>query len=618
MIAGLLEGAAFLAARVQLKLKHEFPEFTGKPARATGPELSRADALGDAGQGRAALRRPGAARRQEASRAAPISTRPTASANATSPADYRLCRRHRALAIRYRRAPNISRLPGALQALGIPVGGDVIAGLRLSLTHRIAARLDDEPSDADSRSQAGNLVRRLPRDRTCRSICRRRVRRDRALRAAVRRTASASTSAISTSSAIRWSTPCPHDCMQQIGFDEDDALFPNDNRVFRGFELLREYFMFPRKFLGFDLTGLARRDAAAAQQIGRHRFRIRRSHHSRLAAAVRAENVRALHGAGDQPVRKDQRPHSRSSQISTNTTSFPTAAAISIRAAPGPRSLCPLSGRARTRCRCARSIRPRSTGRRDRSTGFITPSVACRGGAPSKRKHYGASSDYTGTDMFLSLRRARRSSGRSAVAELSVRALCSNRHLTEHLPVGEGGADFRLLDDTSARSRVRRRPDAAARAGGRAVAQPQRDRQQRRGDLAADQHAEPQPSRPGRTRRRARTPAALREMLSMFADLLDSATERKIRGIRSVDSRPVVRRMRERTGSGAARGTRDHRDARREGVRGQRRVPARARSWSAFSPNTRRFNTFTQTVIRTPERGEIMRWPPRMGTRRPL
>src|SRR3954447_23554337 len=28
MIGGVLEGAAFLAARVQLKLKHEFPEFT--------------------------------------------------------------------------------------------------------------------------------------------------------------------------------------------------------------------------------------------------------------------------------------------------------------------------------------------------------------------------------------------------------------------------------------------------------------------------------------------------------------------------------------------------------------------------------------------------------------
>src|SRR6201991_3197322 len=29
MISGLLQGTAFLAARVQLKLKHEFPEFTG-------------------------------------------------------------------------------------------------------------------------------------------------------------------------------------------------------------------------------------------------------------------------------------------------------------------------------------------------------------------------------------------------------------------------------------------------------------------------------------------------------------------------------------------------------------------------------------------------------------
>ena len=30
------------------------------------------------------------------------------------------------------------------------------------------------------------------------------------------------------------------------------------------------------------------------------------------------------------------------------------------------------------------------------------------------------------------------------------------------------------------------------------------------------------------------------------------------------------------------------------------------------------FNHFTQTVIRSVDRGEIMRWPPRMGLRRPL
>ena len=36
----------------------------------------------------------------------------------------------------------------------------------------------------------------------------------------------------------------------------------------------------------------------------------------------------------------------------------------------------------------------------------------------------------------------------NSVAELSARALCSNRHLPEYLPVGPGGADFKLLDQS--------------------------------------------------------------------------------------------------------------------------------------------------------------------------
>ena len=51
-----------------------------------------------------------------------------------------------------------------------------------------------------------------------------------------------------------------------------------------------------------------------------------------------------------------------------------------------------------------------------------------------------------------------------------------------------------------------------------------------------------------------RSGQALREILSLFADLSDSATERSIRGMRSVDSRPIVRRIRQRSGFGAARG----------------------------------------------------------------
>jgi type VI secretion system protein ImpG len=114
-----------------------------------------------------------------------------------------------------------------------------------------------------------------------------------------------------------------------------------------------------------------------------------------------------------------------------------------------------------------------------------------------------------------------------------------------------------------------------------------------------------------------RNAEALRETLAMFADMNDAVTERRIRGIRSVDSRPVTRRVRERSGVGTARGaeitvTIDERAFEGSGVFLLGAVLDRY--FVLYSA----FNHFTQTVIRSVERGEIMRWPPRMGARGPL
>jgi len=110
---------------------------------------------------------------------------------------------------------------------------------------------------------------------------------------------------------------------------------------------------------------------------------------------------------------------------------------------------------------------------------------------------------------------------------------------------------------------------------------------------------------------------ALKEMLSMFGELSDSATERKIRGVRSVDSRPVVRRIRQHGGIGAARGTEitvtlDEKSFEGSGVFLLGAVLDRF--FAVYSG----FNHFSQTVIRSLERGDVMRWPPRMGIRKPL
>jgi len=110
---------------------------------------------------------------------------------------------------------------------------------------------------------------------------------------------------------------------------------------------------------------------------------------------------------------------------------------------------------------------------------------------------------------------------------------------------------------------------------------------------------------------------ALRETLSMFAEMTDAATERRVRGIRNVDSRPITRRVRQRSGVGAARGieitvTVDEKAF--EGTGAFLLGAVLERYFAEYSA----FNHFTQTVIRSVERGEIMRWPPRMGLRRAL
>jgi type VI secretion system protein ImpG len=202
------------------------------------------------------------------------------------------------------------------------------------------------------------------------------------------------------------------------------------------------------------------------------------------------------------------------------------------------------------------------------------------------------------------------------VAELSVRALCSNRHLTAHLPIGESGADFRLLDNSDL--------DVVCASGPTPPRGPVVGHHRSRGETAfagavtwrlvnmlSVNHL-------GLVERGAGNGGqSLKEILSMFADLSDSAIERRIRGIRSVDSQPVIRRMRERSGSGIARGTEVTVTVDEKAFEGSGAFLLGAildRFFAEYSA----LNHFTQTVIRSNERGEIMRWPTRVGSRRPL
>ncbi len=182
MIAGLLEGAAFLAARVQLKIKSEFPSSPRRCSTRLLPDYPRADPLGDLiGEGAALQRRQSEGRHALSARGAYV--------------DAVYLEQQRRVSCRYRLCGDLAIWPlhleaaqyypaaGPLQALGLEIGAGRGGGCACrSGTGR--------PTGWKTTSRASSRPARrfiLPRDDACRSTCSaREVDSGPALRAALR------------------------------------------------------------------------------------------------------------------------------------------------------------------------------------------------------------------------------------------------------------------------------------------------------------------------------------------------------------------------------------------------------------------------------------------------
>ncbi len=609
MIAGLLEGAAFLAARVQLKLKHEFPEFTNNLLEQLVPDYLAPTPSALLVRAQPPFEDPALRDGQTIPRGAYLE------------AVYR--EQDRQVACRFRLTSKITLLPfeitGAdyfaspapLQALGVPVGADALAGLKISLTHRSAARIEDEPSDAEAAERPdlwfdGCRVNELPfhflgpeQDAT-------------ALYEQIFAGAIGVYFRCLDCFGDPIVVPAGLETIEQLGFRDDEALFPKNDRIFSGFEWLREYFIFPRKFLGFRLIGLRNILARLASRNVdviisfkelNPRLQVAVTPHMFTLFAAPAINLfektvdrvqiksnqHEYHIVPDRSRYLDYEPHRLLSVFAHYRGGADAAPVRPLYSAEVE------SGNRRSLSYAIRRMPRRRTARENK---------------------YGASSDYIGTDMFIALVDGARVDEDSQVTELSVTALCSNRHLTELLPVGQGGADFRLIDNTAidlhcVAGPTRPREPIVAQLRSRGESAYAGKVTWRLINLLSLNHL-------GLVERGAgRNAQALRETVSMFADLSDSATERRIRGLRSVDSRPVVRRIRQAGGVGVARGvevtvTIDEKAFEGSGIFLIGAILDR------FYCEYAGFNHFTQTVIRSVDRGEIMRWPVRAGLRRPL
>jgi len=605
MISGLLEGSAFLAARVQLKLKHEFADFTTNLIDQLTPQYLAptpsfllteiAPKFGDPAlrEGRMIPR------------------------GAYFEATYREL--ERSVACRFSLAAPTTlwpfdlvkaeylTSPAPLQAL-LPASGVVAAaGLRLQFNVRAAARREDEPSEEEATKKPEFWASR------CKTKSLRfhligpeadAIALYEQMFARLRGVYFRRLDSFGDPVALRGDPQM----VSQIGFGENEALIPNDLRLFRGFDTLREYLAFPRKFLGFDLGGLdkimPRLDAKTFDVI----FAFDEVN-PRLAAAVRPEAfslyaataVNLFEKTLDRiPVKSNaheylvvaDRSHPLDYEVNRLLSVF-----AHIPGAAEKASVAPLysaaAGLSRTGlCYTVRRLPRRRT---------------------SHEARFGRKSDYTGTEMFLSLGQPADADDALRVTEISLRALCTNRHLADRLPVGQGGADFRLLDDVTLEMRCLfgptrpREPPMTAMAGKIEAAST--------GEIAWRLINMLSLNHLGLVDRGPEEGAvALRETLMLFADLSDGATERRIRGVRSLQAKPIVRRIRTAQGAAAARGlelTLLIDDKAFEGSGAFLIGAALDRFFAEYVA----INHFTQTVVRTTERGEIMRWPPRLGLR---
>ena len=403
------------------------------------------------------------------------------------------------------------------------------------------------------------------------------------------------------SSKADWVQILPEARVGPVGFADDQALLPHGPRSFQGYRYLQEYFAFPERFLQVEVTGLGpgiRRceegevdvvvlfDAPSPALEGG----LDSSHFSLFCTPAinlfekRADRIHLTEKRAEYHLVPDRsRPQDFEVYSVTAVTGF------------GANN------------QDKREFRPfyaiRDTDGPDDGGAFYTLSREPRM-LSSRQRNHGPRSSYIGSEVFISLVDGHEAPFGADLRQLSITTVCTNRDLPLHMPLGSGRTDFTL--ETGA-------PVAAIRC----VAGPTR----------------PQPSRAYRDiawqlishlslnylslADGADGPGALRQLLGLYGGNGDASIKRQIDGLVSVDSRPVVRRLAGAGPSAVGRGlevavTLDESAFEGTGVFLLGLV------LENFFARYVSINSFTETVLRTPDRGEVMRWPPRLGQRHAL
>lgn len=570
----LLEGFAFLAARVQLKLEAQYPVFTQHLLEMVYPHFLAPLPSMAVVQLQPDLKDANLAAGHRVPRHSAL--RGQVGAEERTACEYRTAHEVALWPLALVEAKYFDS-PAALAAadVALPAGVPVRAGLRLRLESQGGVPLQDLALDTLPVFLAGGEAAKRLYEQLLGNAVGYQVR------------AGAAASPWHEGAAIR-----------PRGFDDGDALLPYDGRSFGGYRLLQEYFACPERFLFAEFTALRRVLQRASGQSFEILVLFDRSVAS-LHNAVSAENFRLfctpainLFPRRADRIHLDAGRHEyhvladRTRPMDFEIHSVSQVDGYGDSQEPEQRFEPFYGGDART------WHHPHAA--------YYTLRREPRQ-LSARQRRQGARSSYVGSELFVSLVDAADTPYPSRLRQLGLNLLCSNRDLPLQMPVGKGQSDFQL--DNGA-------PVAAVRC----VAGPTRPRPAGDGGESAWRllsHLQlnylslfEDGDGAGAN--------ALREMLALYCDPHDPGAQRQIEGLKSVQARPIVGRIPVPGPITFGRGleiTLTCEDNAFEGT-GAYLLAAVLRHFFARYAS---INAFTETVLRTVERNEVARWTARPG-----
>ncbi|SNB74789.1 type VI secretion system protein ImpG [Arboricoccus pini] len=393
--------------------------------------------------------------------------------------------------------------------------------------------------------------------------------------------------------------------LRQTGLEPEQALLPDIPRTFDGYRLLQEYFSLPERTCFIEVTGLADAIARSADEridliflLDRIDQRLERHLATDNIALFATPAINLFEWQADRVEVSDRSYEYHLVPDRTRPLDLEVHSVLDIKGEfegdTKPLHFKPFYSMADHEP--ADSEGAAYTIRRDQRL------------ISAHQRRQGPRSAYVGSEVFLQLSDRNAAPFAQDLRQLTVKCRCSNRDLPLLLPVGKGNTDF-TLEIGAPVSNIRclngPTPPRASRATGDVAWHLISHLSLNYLSITGAKNAEVQGA------------DALRQLLRLYAE--DGATPllRQIEGLRQVISRPIVRRLPGGGQTAVARGLEVELTVDETAFAGTGAFPLGA-VLSHFFAKYVSINSFTETVLVSAQRGEIMRWPMMTGRRATL